>query len=279
VVYLPAWQIGMHFLHTKGYVSSNLTVGIYKFEPRTIYIGDIVLGSNCLESIMYSKIKEKELAIKLRKNGCSINEISKKLNVSKGSVSSWLKNLFLTPEEEENLSKNNKLKYVINFDRHRKKLNQEKKDRIIEFIKAGEKLASDDQLFMVICSLYWGEGAKTLEYFKIANSDHKMLNLVWNWLNKNDYNQKVKFSVIYHKENKLESKEILNWWVEALPGLNKSQCKCYVKKSEAKNKKIGKLPYGVGYLSVYSVEFFYKVMGGIEFLKKNFISNEIKEAL
>ena len=109
-----------------------------------------------------------------------------------------------------------------------------------------------------------------------------MLNLVWNWLCENNY--KINFWVVYHKENKLEKNKILEWWINALPGLTLEQCKCYIKKSQAKNKDVGKMPYGCGNVCVYSVEFFYKVMGGIEFLKKNFSSKkpyiyETKEAL
>ena len=79
---------------------------------------------------MRRKIKEKELAIGLRKDGCSFKEIADKLKVSKGTLFIWLKGLILTDSEKENLKNKNNLKYILGFDKRRQKLASDKEKRI-----------------------------------------------------------------------------------------------------------------------------------------------------
>jgi len=49
----------------------------------------------------YSKLKQ--IAIELRKEGLSYGEIKKEVNVSKSTLSLWLKTVPLTPEQRERL--------------------------------------------------------------------------------------------------------------------------------------------------------------------------------
>ena len=55
---------------------------------------------------MIPKTNEKNKAIQYRKNGISVNEIARMLNVSTGSVSSWVKDIELTQEQKNQLLKN-----------------------------------------------------------------------------------------------------------------------------------------------------------------------------
>ena len=54
---------------------------------------------------MIKKAKEKEMAIVLRKEGQSLNQIAKKLNVAKGSVSVWVRDVDLTTRQKAELNR------------------------------------------------------------------------------------------------------------------------------------------------------------------------------
>lgn len=49
------------------------------------------------------KLKEKIRAIKLRKLGKSYSEIRKQVKVSKSTLSLWLRDIKLTPEQEKRI--------------------------------------------------------------------------------------------------------------------------------------------------------------------------------
>jgi len=49
------------------------------------------------------KLKEKSIAISLRKKGKSYGEILKKIKVSKSSLNLWLRDLELTPKQKERI--------------------------------------------------------------------------------------------------------------------------------------------------------------------------------
>ncbi len=52
------------------------------------------------------KKEEQVKSVELRKDGMSLNEIASKLNVSKSSVSLWVRNIELTAAQRKKLSKN-----------------------------------------------------------------------------------------------------------------------------------------------------------------------------
>ena len=54
---------------------------------------------------MTVKLKEKELAIKLRRRGLSYNEILRKVPVAKSSLSLWLKSVGLAKKQKQRLTK------------------------------------------------------------------------------------------------------------------------------------------------------------------------------
>jgi orotate phosphoribosyltransferase-like protein len=55
--------------------------------------------------IMRLPQETKEKAIKLRKNGYSLKEISEKLNIAKSTASVWLRNIKLTQKAKKRLKK------------------------------------------------------------------------------------------------------------------------------------------------------------------------------
>ena len=55
------------------------------------------------------KTEKRKQARRLRKEGKSVREITKILNVSKGSISRWVRDISLTSKQVERLNKRHKL--------------------------------------------------------------------------------------------------------------------------------------------------------------------------
>lgn len=65
---------------------------ILRYKYRT----SLVVPCSILIHVEVVKLDQKNLAISLRKEGVSYNEIRKKINVSKGTLSLWLRDIELT---------------------------------------------------------------------------------------------------------------------------------------------------------------------------------------
>ena len=62
---------------------------------------------------MRAKLDEKERAIKLRKDGWSVRKIAETLDVSRGSVSLWVRDVELTKKQKEQLMPNSRLRVKV----------------------------------------------------------------------------------------------------------------------------------------------------------------------
>lgn len=136
---------------------------------------------------MRAKVLEKERAIELRKNGHSYKDILLKVSVAKSTISSWLKDLPITPEEKKllkervnaNISRGRIKSATAN---RRNRLEREKK--LFEFAKTEFQKLKHDSLFLIGVALYWAEGAKKSSTFQFMNSDPSMINLMILWCRK-----------------------------------------------------------------------------------------------
>ncbi|PIR46774.1 MAG: hypothetical protein COV07_02220 [Candidatus Vogelbacteria bacterium CG10_big_fil_rev_8_21_14_0_10_45_14] len=95
------------------------------------------------------KIKEKNKAIELRSKGMSLGEISRKLMVSKASVSVWVRNVKLTKEQRNGLSARGRSIESIEKRRINRLANETKKREAI-MIEAGRAVKK-----MVLLGFVW----------------------------------------------------------------------------------------------------------------------------
>ena len=130
-----------------------------------------------------AKFEKKIEARKLRKKGWSIRSIALHIDVTKGSVSIWCRDLELTHKQKERLLKNairaGHKGRMIGAEMNRKK----KQDRIDYNKKLGiqeiGRLAKRDLLLAGI-GLYWGEGTKK-SATALVNSDPKLILFMFHW--------------------------------------------------------------------------------------------------
>jgi len=135
---------------------------------------------------MRLRLEDKRKAIDLRQRGYSYSEIRQVIpNLSKGTLSGWLKNIELSPEHKERILK----KIIRGSERSRLRgawTNKQKADtRIQNLNKVADteyQSLAQNELFKLGLSLYWAEGAKKSRFFQFMNSDPKMINFMIRWL-------------------------------------------------------------------------------------------------
>ena len=123
-----------------------------------------------------SKYELKGEAQKLRREGYPINEIKKKLGLSKSTVSLWCRDIILTEEQYKKIKK----EHIFKTQKGRLIGAQMNKNKRINAIKdaniLGRKLIrkiSKRELLLIAIALYWSEGSKSdrTSGFIFINSD------------------------------------------------------------------------------------------------------------
>jgi hypothetical protein len=131
--------------------------------------------------MLYSMRHDKEKALELYRSGLSYGDISKKLLVSKSTLSLWFrKEQDLQSTKHQNISRRVAAS-IENLRKHNKK-RRETLDALYsraEYEAKNEfEQNSKNPLFIAGVCLYWGEGDKISKNgFRIANSDPRLIRL------------------------------------------------------------------------------------------------------
>lgn len=132
-----------------------------------------------------AKYHQRIIARELRKKGVSVNKIAARLQVSKSSVSLWVRDIILTVEQLEKLQKHT----IVGADRGRLKSALIQKNRrlkrIQDEIEKGKKYFSNinhGEFFATGLAIYWAEGTKKQRRISFCNSDPKLIQLMISWL-------------------------------------------------------------------------------------------------
>lgn len=175
-----------------------------------------------------AKSKERLEAQALRKKGKSIKEIARLLRVSNASVSTWTRDIPLTPKQQQRL-----LQRKIDAGHKGRILGAEaNKQKRITAIRAGEKEAcirfkniSRKDLFAVGLGLYWGEGVKAnRSEVSIINSDPRVIKLMMRWfeecwgITKDRFHPRIFISDTHRDREEV----VIKYWMKTL-GLPRSQ--------------------------------------------------------
>lgn len=134
---------------------------------------------------MRARIREKEIAITLRRKGHSYRDILRSVPVSKSTLSDWLKELPLTRGEKTALKRatdRNITRGRIRAAGALRDLRLER-ERALHLVAAREyRSYREDPFFSVGIALYWGEGSKRHGGFAFTNSDPEMVAIMVRWI-------------------------------------------------------------------------------------------------
>lgn len=221
-----------------------------------------------MDKSKYSQLKQK--AIKLRKRGCSYGEIKKKINVSKSTLSLWLKTVPLTPNQRKDFY----TKRILNLARGSQSQKERRFREVAKIIKEAEKEIrlplSFETYRLSGAFLYWAEGGKT-KGFEITNSDPSFILFMARWLEKifkiQPQNLKAHLN-IYPQQNELKIKQ---FWSELTSIPLKNFGKSFVKPPNKGYKK-NNLYYGTIKIRVLkSTNMRHQVFGWIKAVLKNVV--------
>ena len=222
---------------------------------------------------MKLRLEDKLKAIELRLQGKTYKQIQSEIpNLSKSTLSGWLKNLQLTKEQERQLKRNiQKSCYNARVKAAWTK-RKKKENRVRKIILSAEKeyhVLKKNPLFLIGLALYWAEGTKKQQSFQFTNSDPSTIKIMLQWLEKfcGISKSEVKIRVYIHKVYAYEHCEAFWSKITGIP-INKFQKTIY-KPTPHKVKK--NLHYkGCVQLRVLKTELFWKVVGWIQALIKDF---------
>lgn len=213
------------------------------------------------------KEKEKAKAIELRKKGISLSVICRQLNVSKSSVSVWVRDVELTEKQKSALRINSNL--PLNLIKGAEKYKEKFFKLRLKYQGEGKKLATKNiPLHIAGCMLLWCEGGKRRNSVELNNSNIHMLKLFIKFLKKFYHvdDTAIAISINAHTDNNLSSEEIEGYWISGL-GLKKENLRKTTLNRHShfsQKKKIGKLPYGTCRLCVHRTDIIQNIYGAIQ---------------
>lgn len=166
-----------------------------------------------------AKIKEKEIALVLRKNGESIQKIAERVKVSKGTVSLWCRNIVLKKEQIKQLVKNQQVgSYkgrIISAEIKRQARIQEESVLRIKGIGEIGKINKRD-LFVAGVAMYLSEGYTSPNEIRVGfvNSDPKVILLMLRWFKEicQISKEKIILSIRINKNQKNRIDVVEKYW-------------------------------------------------------------------
>ena len=219
---------------------------------------------------MFSKVKtrERELARRIRREeGISIKDIALRVGVSKSSVSLWVRDIELSPEQHAALAARN-VAYTRQMSGTWKQAARRRAERM-SFQARGRALArAGDPVFVAGCMLFWAEGGKHRNTLKFTNSDPEMIRYFAKWLRECFAleHEVIRLTCNLFADHLERQREIEQFWLDiaGLPrtSLCKSTVNVYSKYSQKKRR--NKLPYGTCRLSVSRTWVVQAIFGAIQ---------------
>ena len=206
------------------------------------------------------KLKEKIEAVRLRKSGKSYSEIRKKVKVSKGTLSLWLRNIKLTSAQEKRLYVTLRRRNAYKGAKVQQEKRIERTKQIITEAKKEVKYLLKNPLFLAGSMLCWAEGAKRGEQINFSNSDYRMIKFMMLWFRKICKVPEEKFRIKLYIHSLHYRKDIEKYWSEltAIP-LNQFQ-KTYIKPTSLRHRK-NRLYDGTCAIRISNSDLFRKIKG------------------
>ncbi len=212
------------------------------------------------------KVKEKEQARFLRKQGFSINQISTRLMVAKSSVSVWVRDINLSSEQLHNLAVRGQTREVVER-RRQTRITRESTRRqiIIDRARSDISRLSKRDLFILGIALYWGEGSKTNRgSVQMVNTDPRLIKISMKFFRDICNVAEERFRGHVHLHPHLDVKQAEEYW-SLHSGIPLQQFfKTSMQQSRSSKHKRDSLPYGTFSIYVCDTELFLKIKGWTE---------------
>jgi len=219
---------------------------------------------------MFSKMKtaERQLARDIRRDeGAPIKEIARRVGVAPSSVSRWVRDIKLTPDQEHELLRRNPA-YNRQLSGTTKQAANRRTERLA-FQEEGRNLARRaDSCHVAGCMLYWAEGEKDRNSLRFYNSDPEMVRFFVFFLKKyfDLGDEEIRITCNLFADHLHQQREIEQFWLDVAQLPRRSLCKSYVNaySKHSKKKRTNRLPYGTVRVTVCRTRVIQSIFGAIQ---------------
>jgi transposase-like protein len=212
-----------------------------------------------------AKSRERQEARRLRRDeGRSIKSIAKALSVSQASVSVWVRDVELTPEQREQLDR---ARDPARARGNARSVARARHARVRFQLEGRERARNGDPLHLMGCMLYWAEGAKSRNAVAFVNSDPFMVSTFLRFLRECYGVQDEQVALVCNcfVNNGLSLEEIQDWWLRTLRLPRSSLRKPVVNRpSSAGSASRRTLVYGTVRITVCSTRIVQSIYGAIQ---------------
>lgn len=191
------------------------------------------------------------------------------LGVSRSTVSLWVRDIDLTPEQHEVLRQRNPIyNSQLNGSRANFDKGHARRRRYQQFGRTRVLGESGGSLYVAGCMLYWAEGDKARNSVRLSNSDPEVARLFLGFLREcfGVRDEQVRISCNLFADHAARQREIEQFWLDALrlpaSSLRASAVNRYSRYSQKKRK--NRLPYGTCRVAVHSTETVQAIYGSIQ---------------
>ncbi len=163
---------------------------------------------------MAHSIEVREKAVGLRSKGYSFNEISDRLNISKGLLSQWLSGLVLSPEAKQRLRGKISAGQLAAIESHRKKTRKLQEEYDYRSALIIDAFHPDKNVALVLAAMiYWCEGAKNPSRgIDFTNSDARLVKTFLNLLRTAFVLDEKKFKAVVHVHSYHDPARQIKFW-------------------------------------------------------------------
>lgn len=201
--------------------------------------------------------KDKNLAISLRKQGKSYNEIAKILKAPKSTFSLWLRNIKMPVEIERKFWNETRKKWarsITEFNKKQAEAARQKAEKLQENTAKDIGALSKKELLLVGTALYWAEGYKKSRWtLQFSNSDPIMIKLIMKFFKKvcNVPKEKIRATAQIHPN--VTSEKAINYWskISGIPKTHFSKFYSRLTPSSKQKRPPNTLLYGTLRILVY----------------------------
>lgn len=217
---------------------------------------------------------DRNLAIQLRRQGKTYNEINSLLNVPKSTLSGWFNGLEISEKIKKRLWTNAQKKWAQSITDYNRK-------RAIDILnktnQAQQKISKEigrltkRELMLVGTALYWAEGSKKERWnVKFCNSDPTIITLIMQFFRNICRVNEEKFRANVQIHPNISEKEAKIFWsrISGIPLRQFVKTQTMISKSSKFKRLPNTLPYGTFSIKISDVHLVNRIKGWILGLSK-----------
>lgn len=214
-----------------------------------------------------AKPKTRQAARQLRQqDGLSIKEIAEKLGAARSSVSVWVRDIDLTPQQQARLDERNKYHPAQRRGSHANKAKH--RELREQYQQEGRlKARESDLLHSWGCMLYWAEGNKSRNMIAFSNSDVDMMKIFVRFLRESlrISDENIRFRVNCYADTEERQSQVIQYWCDALK-LSQEHARSHSFNARPISSKQTnhKLKWGVCRVEVYDTRAIQHIYGAIQ---------------